>query len=184
MSVIIVSHKNIFSRRDAFGTNLNFTNMLDNQISIVFTPQELTEMDTGLTGLEAAGATKLIGLTDEERQLFPKVRYEREPWVDKCITYMEQNPTLVPVFVDKAELDRDNLSREQLRDRLNRLGVVFRKWEDSMMLLSTDVLSSCHGFYRNVQNAATSGVPGAQEIYNDLKQQFPGRPPKVIPAGG
>ena len=157
--------------------------MLDNQISIEFTAGELTEMDTGLTGLETAAATKLIGLTDEERQLFPKVRYEREPWVDKCVTYMEQSPTLVPVFVDKTELDRDNLSREQLRDRLNRLGVVYRKWEDSMMLLSTDVLSGCHGFYRNVKNAAESGVPGAQEIYNDLKQQFPGRPPKAKPAG-
>jgi|APTNR8051073442_1049403.scaffolds.fasta_scaffold02011_14 hypothetical protein len=61
---------------------------------------------------------------------------------------MASRADLVPSFLDTAEMAKD------------------RK-------LVADL-----AFYQNVRQAAKRGVSGADTIYNDLKERFPGRPKK------
>jgi hypothetical protein len=50
--------------------------------------------------------------------------------------------------------------------------------EDTIMLANSDNYVGDLAFYQNVRQAAKRGVSGADTIYNDLKERFPGRPKK------
>jgi len=153
--------------------------MLDNHVSIEFTPQEESDLDDALTTIEKVLAPKVINLTPDERQRYARVDNKTENWITKTQGYMEQKPELVPFYVDKAEFDKDLDARKSIKPRLNRVASMLESMEDTNMLISTDVYTAAVAFYRNVKNAASQNVPGITSIYEDLKEQFPGRPKSV-----
>jgi len=64
---------------------------------------------------------------------------------------------------------------------LNGLKEITEMLDDTRLLLGTDVYNNSIAFYRNVKISALQNVPGSTNIYQDLQQQFPGRPKKKIP---
>ena len=154
---------------------------LDNLISAEFTQLELDDFNTALTTQAGILLNKVINLTPEERQRYARVSYEMIPWVEKCQGYMQTNPTLVPAYIDTAEFDKDMKTRQDLTPLYTTLRSIFESMDDTMLLIGNDVYNNCIAFYRAVKAASQANVPGSTSIYEDLAQQFPGRPGSTVP---
>ena len=154
---------------------------LDNLISVAFTPAELAALDTAFASIEATLAGKVINLTPEERRRYASISTEMRPWIRKCRDYMTQLPSIVPGYINLPELDADMQARRNIETRLNRAKSINESMDDTFLLLGSDVLTNCLAFYKAVKAAAQANVPGSTTIYQDLAQQFPGRPRSVPP---
>ncbi len=154
---------------------------LDNLISIEFTPAELEDIRHALDIIKNILSGKVINLTPEERKRYARVSYEMLPWVEKCKGYMESSPALVPAYINKTEFDKDMKARADLVPSYTTTRSVFESMDDTLMLLGNDIYQSCIAFYKAVKAASLANVPGSTTIYQDLAQQFPGRP-KSTPA--
>ena len=96
-------------------------------------------------------------------------------FVTKAAEFMVQNPTLVPSYVDVAELDVDLKAVAQLRGFYNQLFEFTKGLEDTMMQSGSEAYLAALSFYRAVRAAAKVPVPNAENVYNELRVRFPGR---------
>jgi len=149
---------------------------LDNLVSIEFTQAELDKLKLAIADIDTVLAGKAINLTPEERHHYARVSYEMLPWVQKSFGYMHTEPTLVPAYIDMPELEKDFKARTDIEPNYTSLRSTFEKLDDLMLLLGHDMYTSCIAFYKAVKAASVSNVPGSTTIYQDLAQQFPGRP--------
>ena len=149
---------------------------LDNLASISFTTEELDKIKLAIKDIDTVLEGKAINLTPDERQRFARVSYEMLPWVQKCYGYMKTEPTLVPAYIDMTELDKDFKVRTDIDPNYTSLRSTFEKLDDLMLLLGHDIYNNCIAFYKAVKAASQANVPGSTSIYQDLAQQFPGRP--------
>jgi hypothetical protein len=147
---------------------------LDNLISVVFTDEEIAQMDAALSEIENILKGKAVNLTPKQRQSYGRVAYEMEVWVDKTSDYMEQDPSLVPSYIDMAEHTKDLVAHRALNPRIARLTGILQSLEDTNRLLGSDLYNNSLAYYRNLREAAKVNAVGASAKYSDLKQQFPG----------
>lgn len=115
-----------------------------------------------------------LSLTPEQRQTLPKMADNTIPFVQKGLAYMGTNPEFVPPYVDPAELARDfGLSAGYLR-----LLALATQIVSALTDVATEAGSEAYvavlAYYNSVQQAAKRNVPGAKDIYEDLRQRFPG----------
>ena len=155
----------------------------DNRISAVIT--EVTK-DLIITKLGEIRALMpfLLNLTPAERQELPKLGDKTLAFDQKCKTGMAQNPTLVPGYVVPAEVQKDR----DLRDPVVEVEAAAKAFCDSVsdtaLLLGTEIYMADLSFYQNVRQAAKRGVTGAQALYDELRERFPGgggTPPPAPP---
>jgi hypothetical protein len=149
---------------------------LENLISVVFTDAELKQMDDAFSIIEGVLKGKVINLSGKQRQQHGRVKYEMEVWVNKAFNYADGNPILLPSYIDKAELSADHKTHSQLNPRIDRMETILQGMLDTNLLLGTDLYNNLGAFYRSLREASKTNAPGASAIYQDLKQQFPGRP--------
>jgi hypothetical protein len=149
---------------------------LENLISVVFTDAELQQLDKAFDQIEAVLAGKVVNLSAKQRQQHGRVKYEMEVWVNKAFNYADRNPALLPGYINKAELTADHTTHNQLNPRIDRLETLLQGMLDTNLLLGTDLYNNLGAFYRSLREASKTNAPGASAIYQDLKQQFPGRP--------
>lgn len=152
---------------------------LDSLISIEFSPENIDDIRLSLETIKNVLDGKVINLTPKERHRFARVSYEMLPWVEKCKGYMATNPALVPSYIDRSEFDRDVKARADLEPVYNIMRSVFESIDDTILLLGSDIYTNCIAFYKAVKAASSANVPGSTSIYQDLAQQFPGRPKKA-----
>lgn len=151
--------------------------MSTNRISIVFTAQELADIQTALTTLQGILVPKCINLTPEERKQYGSVGDERLAWVHKVETYAKANPNIVPYYVDMAEHDIDMNAFGQLGPMLDQMAQLTDMVADSRIMTGYDIFQNSLAIYNFVRLLATQqNVPGITPIYEDLKKEFPGRP--------
>ncbi len=144
-----------------------------NLISVTFTQEELAKLDEAIQTTEQIIAGKTSNLTNEERQQFGRIAEQNKLFVNKAKDYMEQYPQYVPVFLDKAEFDRDFESRSLIEKRLMRLEGVTEQLSDTKILLDNDNYSNALTFYRNIRFLSGENVAGTTGIASDLSQFFP-----------
>lgn len=147
---------------------------LEDLVSVVFTPQEITDVTTAVDSIIAIIKPKAKNLTPAERQMYGKVRYEFEVWIDKNRGHMHDNPTLVPPYIDTTEYEKDYVARNVMKPVEAKLKQLYEMFDDTFILLGHDLYINSIAFYNAVKTAAKNNVPGATSIYQDLKQQFPG----------
>jgi hypothetical protein len=151
--------------------------MSTNRISIVFTPQELTDITAALDTLQNILAAKAINLTPDERRQYGSVGDERIAWVHKVRKYATQDPNLVPYYVDMAEHANDMDAFRQLGPMLDRLAQLTDMVADSRLMTGYDIFQNSLAIYNFIRLLATQqNVPGITPIFEDLRKQFPGRP--------
>jgi hypothetical protein len=147
---------------------------LDNLISVVLSDEDLAVIDAALTNIELIVAKKAVNLTPRQRQAHGRVAYEMEEWVNKTSTYMVQDPTLVPPYIDMVEYTADLKAHKALNPIIERMNSIFQSVEDTNRLLGSDIYTNSMAYYRNLREAAKVNAVGATPKYNDLKRQFPG----------
>lgn len=150
----------------------------ENLLSIELNAHELQQIDKALSDLEMVTQNKFINLTPDERKEYSRIGHKTEDWIVRVKNYMEQYPELVMKHIDTTEFYKDFEVRQALLPRLRRLNAIFNRFEDTAMLIGSDLYHSGIVFYRGAKVAAQTNAPNAQTVYADLQKQFPGRTSK------
>jgi hypothetical protein len=116
----------------------------------------------------------LVNLTPDERQTLPKLGEKTLGFDEKCAGYMAANPKLVPGFVEVDELAKDRALRSPLAEVVRELDALTQSVDDTVTLVGHEIYMAELAFYQNVRQAAKRGISGAQPVYDDLKDRFPG----------
>ncbi|MBU1662929.1 MAG: hypothetical protein KKD28_15840 [Chloroflexi bacterium] len=144
----------------------------NNLVSIQIPTEDQDAIRGALTLLGEKLQPYLIALTLAEKRGIPKMRDKTTPFVEKAVEYAENNPTLVPGFVDVSEMKIDFQAMALLTEFYRNVEKLYQTLNDTILLCGSETYKSALQFYKSVQQAAKSGVPGAQVIYDDLKQRF------------
>jgi hypothetical protein len=145
----------------------------DNRISAEVTAANKTAIMTKLTEIKAL-LPFLINLTKDERIQLPKLGSGSLAFDEQCASYMATAPNLIPPFVDPAEVTKDRALRLVLADVLREAHKLCEALDDTHMLVGSEIWMADLSFYQTVRQAARRSVVGADAIYDDLKQRFPG----------
>jgi hypothetical protein len=154
-------------------TNPTNTMPNDNRISAEVTAAQKTSVMTNLTEINTT-LDFLINLTKDERIQLPKLGTASLGFDEQCASYMASAPNLVPPFVDPAEVTKDRALRLVLADLLREARKLCEKLDDTLLLVGSEIWMADLSFYQTVRQAARRDVPGADTIYDDLKERFPG----------
>jgi hypothetical protein len=118
-------------------------------------------------------APYLLPLTPDERHDLPKMGNKTLSFVEKALDYAHQYPTLCPSYLNLDEFDIDMTDATGLR----RVHITARQLadgiDDTVMIAGSEAYQAALVFYNAVKAAAAQDIPGAKEVYNDLKARFP-----------
>ena len=148
-------------------------------ISAEFTAEEQEKITTALNTIREVVEGKVINLTPEERQMYGRINDKTENWIEKIHYYMNENPQMVPFYINTEEFNKDVEARNTLMPYLKKMASISESVEDTGMLLSHDIYNTALSFYRHMKLVSNQNVPGTTSIYEDLKSRFPGRPSSV-----
>lgn len=150
---------------------------LDNLITVVFTEEEIAQINAAIDSINTVLEGKAVNLTPDERRQYGSIADKNKTLVDKAKFYMEKMPETLPKTIDKEEFDRDYVARQQLESPLRRLGIVAEKLRDTKTLLDFDNLQTTLTYYRYVKYLASENEPGTTSIYQDMALHYKsGRP--------
>jgi len=144
----------------------------DNLVSIQIPAEDQDAIRAALTVLDEKLQPFLIALTKEEKKGLPKMRDKSIPFVEKAVEYAEGNPSLVPGFLDVNEMKTDFRAVTLLTEFFRLVEKLYQTLDDTILLSGSEAYKAALNFYKTVKQAAKSGIPGAQVIYDDLKQRF------------
>jgi hypothetical protein len=147
---------------------------LENLISISFTDEELQQADEHIAALKSLFEGKCVTLTPNQRKEYGRLGDGNANWVLKTVNYSTDQPSFNPIFLDKAEFDKDNAAHTALTPRFNQMEAVHNMIDDTLLVLGFDLYQSALSYYKNIKMLSEKNVPGAKAIYDDLSAQFPG----------
>ncbi|MGB1207419.1 MAG: hypothetical protein ACPG5B_17355 [Chitinophagales bacterium] len=146
----------------------------DNQISVVLTPEIMTEIMQAIETLKKH-LSFLVNLTAEERIAYSKMGDKTVAFVQKSLDYAQENPQLIPPYLNVSEFDKDMELIRQLKRVLRPLTSLNEAVDDTIMLAGHESYAAALTFYQSVKMAKAMNVAGTTTIYDDLKLRFPGR---------
>ena len=148
----------------------------DNRISAVLSAEDASQIIEALATVRSK-LPFLLQLSAQERQELSKMGDKSVGFDDKCKIYMESNPEFLPGYLAIEEIKKDRELRSQMMRFFADLISLSESVDDTLMIVSSEVWSADLGYYNTVREAARRGRPGAQSVYADLQQRFPGAPP-------
>jgi hypothetical protein len=156
--------------------------MQQNDIDITITTDAEALVHTKAAELRAAilaagGRT----LTDDERARYFKLGDARLPFHAKSNNHMHQRADLVPPTVDVPKYDKDEGSNQAAQRMLASVAGAIAPLTDMAIILGSDLLSADLAFYYYLPLAIRAKTPGAEAVYDDLKESWPGRGPGPKP---
>ena len=146
--------------------------MIYTKVSHVMTEEAKAAILQLLTDLNTAIDAFTVKLTVEERQAMLKMGNKSIVFVDQSLKYALKYPELAPSYLDVAELERDFVLAENMRNFLKILEPVVEKISDCHMAAGADAFSGARSFYDSVKAAAKNGAPGADALVAELKKRF------------
>lgn len=145
----------------------------DNRVSAEITAANLTAILTKIAEIKAL-LPFLLNLTKDERIQLPKLGPASLAFDEAVAQYMASAPTLIPPFVSAAEVAKDRALRLQLATIWRELSKLCEMVDDTRMLVGSEIWLAALSYYQMARQAAKRDVPGADTVYDDLKQRFPG----------
>jgi len=146
-----------------------------NLISLQIPAEDQTAIYDALNVLQTRLVPHLVDLTPAERKEIPKMGDKTLAFVTKAQAYIEQNPTLVPAYLDTEQMKIDLDAVAELKKLLTPLKQITNLVDDSYLLSGSEAYISSLYFYNYLKGASRAGVLGTDVIYDDLKARFPGR---------
>lgn len=147
-------------------------------LSVTFTPAEITTLTDAITAFRTVLAGKTVNLTPEERSRLYKMRNNRYTLAVRSLNFAQNHPNLVPPFVSLPEANRDFTYYQQLDNFIGEMRFLLETLDDTQKAVGSEVLKFCLPFYQSVKQAAQLDVPGSTSIYDALNEFFdlPPRP--------
>jgi hypothetical protein len=136
-------------------------------------PAILAQAQANIDAANAVLAPYLLPLTPDERHDMAKMGNKTLSFVEKAQDYAHKYPTLCPSYLNLTGFDTDmadatglrtvHISAKQLSDGI----------DDTMMVAGSEAYLAALTFYNAIKAAAAQDIPGAKEVYADLKARFP-----------
>lgn len=146
-----------------------------NLVSLNIPEADLTEIQGAINVLVTKLLPHMKTLSPEERQELPKMGMKTIGFVQKGVEHCQQNPDLIPAYLNVDELVTDFKTAELLRSMYQPLLQVTEGLADTMTLSGSEALSGVLIFYNAVKYGKKSKIQKAETIYNDLRARYPGR---------
>jgi hypothetical protein len=152
---------------------------MENKHVVAIPPEILAQVQNKIDEANELLAPYLSPLTPQERQELLKMGNVTFSFVVKAHDYVRHYPAFVPSYLNIAEFDTDmadaiglrvlNTSARQLADNI----------DDTAMVAGSEAFQASLVFYNAVKAASAQDIPGAKDVYNDLKARFPGKKHKM-----
>jgi hypothetical protein len=147
----------------------------ENLVSLDINPADQAAILDALTVLNKLLLPHLLELTVDEKLSMPKMKDKTMAFVNKAYDHSVGNPILVPAYVDVNEFDKDLQGVHFLHLIESPLEKILKAVEDTKMEAGSEAYIAALSFYNSVKVAAKNNVPGAQVVYDDLKNRFEGQ---------
>ncbi len=147
---------------------------MKNNISTVLTDEVLSSILQKIDSIDTE-MPFLFNLSQENRRGGFRLGEKNIGFLEKGRDYITQRPDLMPVYVSVDEVNKDTTLTTQLTSISRKLRVLADKIDDTASVAGMEALAGILAYYNAVKLAAKGNVEGAQTIYNDLSQRFPGK---------
>ena len=138
-------------------------------------PQEiLTQAQAKIKEAAALLSPYMVALTPAERHELPKMGEKTISFVEKAYDFAQQNPNLVPPYLDMAAFGVDFGDAHGLWTLVNSIRQLEENAGDTEMTAGSEAYQAALVFYKSVKMAAAQDVPGAKAVYEELRTRFPG----------
>jgi hypothetical protein len=107
-----------------------------------------------------------------ERKVIQTMSEGRSPFATKALVYGEKNPSILPPFVDVAELKMDIQAYNDYLDVTREYELFGKKLHDLMFAAGADSFYAALAIYNSAKMAARTGMSEAKPIVDDLKTLF------------
>ncbi len=144
----------------------------ENRISLKIPEADIVAITNAIKVLQDKLMPHMVILTTEERGSLTKMGDKNTTFVNKCTEFMQQNPSLMPQYVNLEEMKIDLDAVGTLYSFYIPISQLVSAIDDSMMLSGSEAYIAALAFYHNVKGAARANVPGAKNIIDELKKQF------------
>ena len=155
--------------------------MQQNDIDITITSAAEALVHTKAGELRDAILAFALTLTDEDRARYFKLGDARQAFHDKANNHIHQHSGLVPPTVDVPKYDKDENAIQAVKRMQASVAGATTALDDTAVILGSDLLSADIAFYNYLPLAIKAKTPGAQAVYDDLKESWPGRGPGPKP---
>ena len=145
----------------------------DNRVSANLSPEAIAEIRGAIRVIHGQ-LPFLLSLTSQERKEMAKLGDKSVGFDEKCVAYMASHPEFTPGFVEPAEVAKDRSLRSQILEFSAELNTLNQAVDDTLMVLGSELWMADLAYYQSVREAARRGRGGADSIYQDLRQRFPG----------
>ena len=132
--------------------------------------QAKTKLEEVLTLLDPY----MLALTAAERKGLPKMGEKTIGFVEKAHDFAQQNPNLVPPYLEMAAFGTDFSDAHGLWTLHNLALQVEEGIADTEMTAGSEAYQAALVFYHSVKLAAAQDVHGAKAVYEELETRFPG----------
>jgi uncharacterized protein (UPF0216 family) len=114
-----------------------------------------------------------LSLTSQERRSLLIMGDKTVAFVDKALNFAQQNPLLVPAYLNLREFEIDKVDASSLRVILNTAKQIVQGLDDTEMVSGSEAYQAALTFYNSVKLAAEHDIYGAKAVYEDLRKRFP-----------
>ena len=146
--------------------------MSTNRISLDISDTQKTAVETAANALKTATEPFKIVIEKEEVKSLAKIADRRIPFVEKAVEYSVSNPEFLPPHADVPEFEQDLQTFKDIREMIRPLRQILDNLENTMFVSGSEAWEAARSYYKTVQFHARMGTPGAQTIYDDLRQLF------------
>jgi hypothetical protein len=146
---------------------------MDNKHVTPIPPEVLAQAQANIDAANAVLAPYLLPLTPAERHDLPKMGDKTLSFVEKAQDYTHHYPQLCPSYLNVAEFDVDMTDATKLRTVHIAAKQLSDDIDDTVMIAGSEAYQAALVFYNAVKFAAAQDIPGAKEVYVDLKARFP-----------
>lgn len=157
-------------------------NTINNRISLDIPDEDMQVIRSSVQALQEKLLPHLVDLNVGDRRKLPKMGAKTVDFVSKTLSYTRANTQMVPGFVDADEFNRDLAAVGILRELQQPLKQLADMVDDSLLLSGSEAYAAALACYHGFRLAAKMNMPGAETIYVDLSERFPGRPTKAAAA--
>ena len=144
----------------------------ENKISINISAEDLETIKAATKTINDTLMPYLVTLTDNERESLLKIGDKGLAFINRCYWHIEQHPEMPPDYIDVKEMKVDIDALETLWKIMTPIAQVISAIDDSIMLSGSEAYVPALAFYSHIKGAARMNVPGAKDIYDDLKKYF------------
>ncbi len=109
-----------------------------------------------------------------EGQKLPKLRDRSNAFVKRAIAYAQEQPNLVPGFLDIPALVKEYRLSLQMDKLFSKVQELAKTINNTALWAGSKAIQRSFAFYQAVLKASMENVPGTEKIVEDMQKSFLG----------